>query len=338
MSTHIFVVGNVGVGKSTLVKALVGENVSKTGDSVFSVIKNGILINICDISGLANIDLEDDDTLQNALQECRRIDLFLFCMKMTERLDRTQIEQIKTITRIFGLEIWKKVMFVLTFANTYKLDQKKIFVDKVEEWTRELKMRISNIIGPELGNKVPVIPAGHEAPELPDRKSWISEFWIQGFRRMGFRAMVKLYIQQKLHSTEMKLSQEMSTTPEEQPLIACHMKTEEAFMSEYKMRITGLIVGGIIGHAIALTVPCSAPYVMHLITAIGGIVGDWTMLNYFGSKKTEIVDCYEEAIVRQLILAFYEEYPEYVNDNTDQKVKDELDFNNKDKAVINEEL
>ena len=335
MSIHVIAMGKVGVGKSTLLNGLIGYNLFKTGNSIFPVtrqlekkivVKNGVYITICDPPGLANVDLEDDDTLQYALQECGEIDLFLFCNSMTDRIGRMHIEEMKAITDIFGRDIWKKALFVLTFANEYRPDQKEQFVDKVEVRTQELKKIISKIIGPELGNKVPVIPAGHEAPNLPDRASWISELWIQGFRRMGFRAMVKLYIisQERLHSNteEIKLSQE---TPENQPLIACHMTIEKRknVISENEMRIAGLIVGEIVSRT---------------------ILGKWItvgLFRYFGwndDKEKEIVDCHEEAIIRSLILAFYEEYPEYVNDDTYQKVKDKLDFNNEDKTVTKEEL
>ena len=74
----------------------------------------------------------------------------------------------------------------------------------------------------------------------------------------------------------------------------------------------------------------------------GPFVGEWAsakMINYFKStydKEEEIVTCHEEAILGSLILAFNEEYPEYV---IHQKLMDDLlHFNNKDKTVRKEEL
>ena len=60
MNIQILVTGRVGAGKSTLVNGLLGETVSEAKESVSSVtheqekgrvIKNGILINICDTPG-----------------------------------------------------------------------------------------------------------------------------------------------------------------------------------------------------------------------------------------------------------------------------------------------
>ena len=347
MSIQVLVTGKVGVGKQTLVNQLIGENVSETGEDLLGVtrelvkgttVKNGILINICDTPGLGDADLEDYDTLQNARGECGEIDLFLFCIKITDRFERIHNEAMENITDIFGRDIWKKAMFVLTFANEYKPDEK--FVDKVKAWTQQLKKRISKISGLQVGNKVPVIPAGHTAPKLPDRASWISEFWIQGFRRMGFKAMVKLYIiNQERTTEEMKSSQEMYTTPDEQPLIACYNTTVEDFKSKHQMHMTGSCVGLVIGSAIELIVKYSIlHYKFYIMPFIGAYLGLYIAdeaLNYFGwSVEKEVVDCHEEAIVRSLILAFIEEYPEYVNDDTYQKVKDKLDF----KTVTKEEL
>ena len=341
MNIQVLVTGKVGVGKQTLINQLIGENVVDTVTrQEKSVVKNGILITICSTPGLADADLEDYDTLQNARGECGEIDLFLFCIKITDRFERTHVEAMENITDIFGIDIWKKVLFVLTFSNTYKTDQKEQLVNKVKAWTQELRKRISKIIDPQVGNKVPVIPAGHEAPNLPDRASWISEFWIQGFRRMGFKAMVKLYIISLERTTkEMKSSQEMYTTPEEQPLIACYNTTVEDFKSKHQMHMTGSCVGLVIGSAIELIVKYSIFhykfYIMPFIGAHLGLHIADEALSYFGwSDEKEVVDCHEEAIVRSLILAFYEEYPEYVNDDTDQKVKDKLDL----KTVTKEEL
>ena len=245
---------------------------------------------------------------------------------------RATSEAMETITDVYGRDIWKKAMFVLTFANEYKPDEK--FVDKVKAWTQELKKRISKIIGPQVGNKVPVIPAGHTAPNLPDRPCWISEFWIQGFRQMGFSAMVKLYIS-SLKRIQSNIT-EVHTTPETQQLIACHMTKvkvqNKSGMSKAEMRIAGMIVAGVVSGVIGLAVPggTSLTY-MFWGALLGGSPTADLMIDYFYSndKEKKIVNCHEEAIVRSLILAFIEEYPEYVNDDAYQKLKDELDFNKK---------
>ena len=232
--------------------------------------------------------------------------------------------------------MWKRAVFVLTFANIYNEPGKeKRFNDKLNEWETELKKRMEEIIDPEIAEKIPIVPTGYKEPHLPDRPCWISEFWIQGFRRMGFKAMVGLYIinQERLHST----STEMHTAPERQPLIPCHMtkvKVEKkSGMSENEVIFVRFLV------TIIVSLTENAVSGSKLV---GPFVGEWAsakMNNYFKSTRVEeeeIVTCHEEAIIRSLILAFNEEYPEYV---IFQKLKDELlHFNNKEKTVRKEEL
>ena len=234
MNVTILVTGRVGVGKSALINALVGMDLAKTGDTVNKVTKNvnmirmirkGITIKIIDTPGFGALDMNDEDTVQKIIQKSGQIDLFLFCVIISHRLGRADLETMKIISDVFGEDVWKKAVFVLTFANRFNdLDEKinvKEFNATLNNWERDLKKAMKKIIDPEIAEKIPIVPTGHKEPHLPDRPSWIGEFWIQGFRRMGFKAMVGLYIisQERLHST----STEMHTAPERQPLIACHM-------------------------------------------------------------------------------------------------------------------
>ena len=338
MNVSILVTGRTGVGKSALINALVGMDLAQTGDSVKTVTKHvqiirvtrkGINMNIIDTP-------DDEDTAQMIIQESGQIDLLLFCLKINDRLDRFHLRDMKIFRDVFGEDVWKKGVLVLTFANEYNEPGKENkFNDRLNEWERELKKRMKMIIDPEIAEKIPIVPAGHKEPHLPDRPSWISEFWIQGFRRMGFKAMVGLYIisQEQLHSA----TTEMHTAPDRQPLIPCHMtkvKVEKkSGMSENEVIFVRFLVTTIVS-VTEKAVSGSA--------LVGPFVGQWTsakMINYFKSTRVEeeeIVTCHEDAIIGSLILAFNEEYPEYV---IFQKLNDKLlHFNNEDKTVRKEEL
>ena len=326
ISIEVLIIGEVGVGKSTLVNGLVGTNLTKTGDSVSAVtkvvdkikmIKNGIEINIIDTPGLGDLDLEDEDTLQNAIEKGGKIDLFLFCLKITDRLDRQAIEEMKTISDVLGEDIWKRAVFVLTFANEYNRPEKeKLFSKKLNEWETALKKEINKkkIIAPEIAEKIPIVPAGYKEPHLPNRPSWISEFWIQGFRRMGFMAMVKLVIinQERIQSSANNM-EDMYGNPGDQPLLTCYMTTEKrtGWVNPEQYRAASQVVGTYVG-AVVTMIP-GAELILNTGKSWGASIAHLA-LNWLGigdENPNEKFNCFDEAIMKSLIATFMEEYPEY---------------------------
>ena len=225
----------------------------------------------------------------------------------------------KLIRDILGEDMWKKGVFVLTYANELKFnipDKEKEFNDKLNEWERELKEKIEEkkIIDPEIAEKIPIVPAGCKEPELPDRLSWISELWIQGFRRMGFRAMVKLLLinQKRIQgsrSTNNRKSKDMNL--ENQPLFTCHMTMEESlkFVSAKQVRAAGQAVGAILIGTATLFMPLSVEFVGAGMMG-GSYLGNATV-NWVLNRKVTDIDCIEKVIFSSLIKTFMEEYPEY---------------------------
>ena len=324
MSIEIVVTGKVGVGKSTLINALVGLDVAKTGDNVTSVTKdvkrivadkNGIHVYITDTPGLGDMDTEDDSTLHKALRLSKDVDLFLFCLDMTGRFDNDHRTKIKSITRVFGMNIWKKGLFVLTFAN--KVDEKRLF-SKVPEWEKVLRKEMKNIVNPEVAEKIPIVPTGFKEPQLPDRPSWVSEFWIQGFRRMGFKAMVYMVAlnSDRMSETlnEIKLSQDMYRNPEDQPLVTCYMSKDDRWIDPKHIPAIDQLVGGVLFAVVSMVIPGMGPHYVIPAFATGAHVGNVTanfLLNNFDWSAKEEVQCYDEVIMYSLIAAFLEENPEY---------------------------
>ena len=331
----ILVTGTGGVGKSTLVNALVGEEVTQAEDSVeavtetvhrIRVTRKGIEIYIIDTPGFGDMDRENEDTIRQAIQEGGQIDLLLFCLNMKHgRLDGQVIEGMKNLRKILGEDIWKRAMFVLTHANEY--DDAVKFNKKLNQWKGKLKNKMKKTvnINPEIADKIPIVPTGNsEQPQLLDRSSWISEFWIQGFRRMGFRAMLKLvFINQKRieRSTQkIKLSQDMYENREHQPLFTCYMSWEERSIKHYYLLS---VIVNIIVESMAFSNPEFAQFfkvgtaAMPLIENSIKWLLSWVGIAY--GKR----DCFGEVIYKTLLITLYEEHPQLF-ENIHQAVKDEL--------------
>jgi len=311
-SIRILVTGSIGTGKTTLANAL-AMAVAKTGDYVgkvtkdaeqIEVVKNGIRVVYVDTPGLGHLHRKDEDTLHEVQKQSENVDLFLFCLMMTERLARYDIEDIQNITRTLGEDIWNKGLFILTFAN--KVEEEH-FTALLHQWENLGRKWFKTAIDSGIAERIPIVPAGFRDPQLPDRSSWVREFWDQASRRMSFKG--KLYLamlnRDKIHNTpsEMKLSQDMYGDPGEQPLIACYMSKEERWIDLKHTSAVGQTVGKVLISVLSL--PLAGANMDNSSTPI--------VLDNFGWCVKEEVNCYDEVIVSSLITAFLEENPEYEN-------------------------
>lgn len=329
-SIRILVIGKTGVGKSTLVNALVGAKVAKTGDTLMGVTekigvhkktKNGIHIHVCDTPGMATIGTDNSDTLYSALQECKDFDLLLFCMRMTDyRFDDYNVREMQLITKVFGGDIWKKGMIILTHANDMHIKEKEDFKFKLHEWQFVVRNQVVHhkIFDPAVV-KIPIVPAGFMEEELPDRSSWISELWVQGFRRMGFEPMLYLVLlnRNRTYSTRDGARGSYESLYD-QPLITCDMSsTYERPIDENHFQVLSALVGSVIGSVIGMGVG-SVP--MAAVTGVSFMGLANVLYNKFGWTSKETVNCFEEALGRDLIAAFLKKFPQYLRSSEYQKL------------------
>ena len=317
--------GKVGVGKSTLVNALVGMDVAKTGTAVGSVTrkverkvvnKNGIYVDITDTPGLGDLDMNNDDTLHKAREYNEDIDLLLFCIKMNDVVSNYDRQEIEAITKSFGIYIWNKGVFVLTFANEISETD---FISKLDEKKTSIRKIIAGSVDPRVVENIPIVPTGFKEPQLPDRPSWISELWIQVFRRIPYKA--KVYLAQLNHdrihksTDKIKLSQPLYGDPETLPLVICQMSKDERWIDPEYIRKLSPYFGALVGAGVCAKYSdftsqnfMETAYAIMQAAKIGADFANWTtnlMLENFEQSVKEVqVHCYDEVIMHSLIYAF----------------------------------
>ena len=202
---EFLVLGKPGIGKSTLVNGLVGEEIAKvsaqgaistrgvnTVVEPYKTIKEDVTIKVWDTPGLLDPEIKSEDTLNDVKKICGGVDLILFCLNMnTTRLydDGEETKMANMITDILGKEIWKKTLIVLVQANMfiygleleYNGDKlRTAFNDNIKSWKHLLAKKIPT-------KDFKVVPVGYfKYPLLfpGDKKTWLSRFWKKAYKRL----------------------------------------------------------------------------------------------------------------------------------------------------------
>ena len=132
-SVVIVTAGKSGAGKSTLINTflgLEGEEASVNSLQPTSVTQdlkfyekeiNGVNVRVVDMPGLHATD-HDSDKSENIIVELSAMtdghaDVIFFCMNILSRIDKVDLENIDTLSKAFGTEIWKHVIFVFTWVD-----------------------------------------------------------------------------------------------------------------------------------------------------------------------------------------------------------------------------
>ena len=224
----ILVCGKTGVGKSSLINFILGEDVCEVGDpgqvdeddadeafdpkttkvSKHEMAINGTSVTIYDSPGLQDGTADEPKYLADMLENCRDVDLVFYCHEMiAARWTPPEVKSIRLLTETFGNTFWDKALLVLTKANLVE-PRKEVTSGEEKEYFRRLKVNKEKKFRTEVAKQVnrtqehpnridsiPAVPAGSEAEQfLLDGKHFIGNLWVTCLERLP-KNQVELFMQ-----------------------------------------------------------------------------------------------------------------------------------------------
>ena len=122
-------------------------------------------------------------------------DLLIFAVKMSDAFRDEDADAIGNISNAFGWKIWKKAMFVLTFANKViseghspKSAHSKLYFNEKygEHYSHIVEALRSNRVLEDVIDSISVVPVGVISQlKIPSDKrgvSWIDELWEEALK------------------------------------------------------------------------------------------------------------------------------------------------------------
>ena len=290
-SVRILVSGKTGIGKSTLINGIVGQNVAGCGTRLKAKTDrvqghtfqyNDVDVTIYDTPGLCDRSENQAKYVAEIQEHCKDIDLFIYCFQMSATrilagdADSTAL---KILTQALGESIWKNGMIVLTFANQAVSilkpkcrTERKSISELFSQRNFKICEKIRTILQTEIHlqqnmvENVTIIPAGHVntplLPRISDRQvegefHWLSYLWLKAFHNTKCRAQPALI---QLNSERIRQDdchqhytpQEASATVRELADMALHVFTEKGSEIGLELGESGRRIGRMVGEKLGL--------------------------------------------------------------------------------------
>ncbi len=202
---RILVTGKIGSGKTTFIRGLTENFLPPTDGllphtievSPYEFYHEGSNCIFFDTPGLKDNEeySNDYEYIKEMIRKNGEPNLLVFALKMNGLFDNEDKESIANITSAFGWQIWRKAMFILTFANLVEKTGENpgsVYTDlyfnkEVRQFRSEIeRVMQTNEVHQTVIDSMPVTPVGvvsevHLAGERHD-ESWIDIFWEEAFK------------------------------------------------------------------------------------------------------------------------------------------------------------
>ena len=216
----ILQVGQTGVGKSSTVNSLFGEEVAKTNNftaqtksvTPFEGTHRNVRYTIYDTPGLGEWsigDLEQDKKYISLMKErCPLPDVLWYVLRLDgNRITAADANALKLIHENFGDAIWDRTMIVFTHSDRFT--SPKDFQESFDGRTQTVNHAITQITNGKVQD-VPVAAVANGSECTPDGKNWLGELFTTSFERLNPERQNAFLL---AFATDLKLPEPQSSVP-----------------------------------------------------------------------------------------------------------------------------
>lgn len=192
-------VGRTGVGKSSTVNTLMGQEIAKVGAWEATTVgvefydsdAFGVRFTIIDTPGLCD-DLAEKGNDEEYLNLIRSKVPEFDCMWFVSRLDETRVTSdekrgIKLIGEAFGAKVWDHSVILFTWANSVDSAKYPIAVEKRTELIRN---EVAKYTDTQTALNVPSIAVDNTSKATPDGQEWLGALYTAVIDRISDRGLL----------------------------------------------------------------------------------------------------------------------------------------------------